>query len=247
MNIKHALLSILPLFIAVSVTVEARTPTFDPPLVSNDGKWLVSQGLTNCNRGVYVWSTEGGRKFKIPNGVEPRISEDSRWVSAMHDTTLIVIDLHHGTETTFESVIDYEISRFSAYLIYLEATEDNAQTGTLHAYELDGDRDMTWDRVEEFAIFQEDADAYAHLAYVVADDETGGDALEIAVIGYAKRGWGSRGSYKGESISDLSWAQDSITLAFFDTGILGSKPITWHAPAEAMEGRFTRTDSGEEL
>ena len=59
------------------------------PVISADGAWLAAEERPDRGDGnVRVWSTEGDVSFTIERGLSPRISRDSRWVSALKKPTL---------------------------------------------------------------------------------------------------------------------------------------------------------------
>ena len=76
---------------------------------------------------VRVWSTERDLTFSIERGENPRISRDSRWVSALQKPliedsktakqtnkragqTLVLLDLQDGSRRTFDFVLSYDMT-----------------------------------------------------------------------------------------------------------------------------------------
>jgi hypothetical protein len=163
-----------------------------------------------------------------------------------------LLDTQDGSRRTFDFVLSYDVTYFSSYLAYLQSPEAKADGGTLHMVELEGDRVFTWQNVAHYAAHQQTTDHYAYVAYVLPDEETGRDSLHVAVVGYAKVGWGTRATYNGEKIEGLRWARDPVTLGFLDSTEttdedgerrVTSVPYTWHVPAQSVRGKFTRVDT----
>ncbi len=98
---------------------------------------------------VRVWSTEGDVTFTIERGQNPRISRDSRWVSALQKPpledsrtagpknkragqTLVLLDTQDGSRRTFDFVLshDWTYSHDGTYtsmhLVYLQSPETKA-------------------------------------------------------------------------------------------------------------------------
>ena len=58
-------------------------------VISADGAWMAAEERSDRGDGnVRVWSTEGDVTFTIERGQNPRISRDSRWVSALQKSPL---------------------------------------------------------------------------------------------------------------------------------------------------------------
>ena len=234
-------------------------------VISADGAWMAAEEHPDRGEGnVRVWSTDGDATFTIERGQDPRISRESRWVSALQrpaledsraaapkneraGQTLVLLDTQDGSRRTFDFVLSYDLSYFSAYLVYLQSPEATAYeeeppknvavkpavkpvakergVGTLRVVELETGRVFTWKNVTQYAVHQTTdhgargtwKENYAYAAFVTHDGETGRDRLEIAFVGHAKRAWGTGGAYEGETIEALRWARDSITLVFLDS------------------------------
>jgi hypothetical protein len=96
---------------------------------------------------VRVWSTERDLTFTIERGQNPRISRDSRWVSALQKPpleetktdeptnqragqTLVLLDTQDGSRRTFDFVLSYDMTKSSRtrswYLVYLQSPETKA-------------------------------------------------------------------------------------------------------------------------
>jgi hypothetical protein len=90
-----------------------------------------------------VWSKERDVTFTIERGQNPRISRDSRWVSALQKPpiedsraakqknqraghTLVLLDLQDGSRRTFDFVLSYDMTYASTYLLYLQSPETKA-------------------------------------------------------------------------------------------------------------------------
>jgi hypothetical protein len=96
-----------------------------------------------------VWSTEGDVTFTIERGQNPRISRDSRWVSALQKPaledsrtarpknkragqTLVLLDTQDGSRRTFDFVLShdwtysYDGTYTSMHLVYLQSPETKA-------------------------------------------------------------------------------------------------------------------------
>ena len=96
------------------------------PVISADGAWMAAEERPDRGDGnVRVWSTEGDVSFTIERGQNPRISRDSRWVSALQKPpleetktdeptnqragqTLVLLDTQDGSRRTFDFVLSYE-------------------------------------------------------------------------------------------------------------------------------------------
>ncbi len=122
-------------------------------VISADGAWMATEERPDRGDGnVRVWSTERDLTFTIERGQNPRISRDSRWVSALQEPpledsrtatpkndragqTLVLLDTQDGSRRTFDFVLSYEVT-FSAsnwdaisaslYLVYLQSPETQA-------------------------------------------------------------------------------------------------------------------------
>lgn len=96
------------------------------------------------------WSTEGDITFTIERGQNPRISRDSRWVSALQTPpledstnagpkntragqTLVLLDTQNGSQRTFEHVLShdwtysYDGTYASMHLVYLQSPETKVE------------------------------------------------------------------------------------------------------------------------
>lgn len=252
-------------------------------VISADGAWMAAEERRDRGDGnVRVWSTEGDVTFSIDRGQNPRFSRDSRWVSALQGPetegsqiasanvdragqTLVLLDTRDGSRMTFESVLAYDMTFASTYLLYLQSPEpglgegahSRGGLGTLHQVLLNRDRliqighrqpDATFsaDSVREFVVHP----TSDHFAYVFQDDETGGDTLHIVK-------WGIRAWFHGDTIEDVRWAggadgrDDSIVLGFLtgtgSTAEDGTRRVvssvhTWRT-AESGNGWFTRVNT----
>jgi len=119
-------------------------------VISGDGAWMAAEERSDQGDGnVRVWSTEGDVKFTIERGQNPRISRDSRWVSALQKPpledsrtarpknkragqTLVLLDTQDGSRRTFDFVLshDWTYSHDGTYtsmhLVYLQSPETKA-------------------------------------------------------------------------------------------------------------------------
>ncbi len=113
-------------------------------VISADGAWVAAEESPDRGDGkVRVWSTEGNLIFSIERGQNPRISRDSRWVSALQKPpfkesktgkqkkkragqTLVLLDTQSGLTRTFEFVLSYDVTYSSSYLLYLQSPETKA-------------------------------------------------------------------------------------------------------------------------
>ncbi|MDH3627381.1 MAG: hypothetical protein OES25_06955 [Acidobacteriota bacterium] len=114
------------------------------PVISADGAWMAVEERPDRGDGnVRVWSTERDLTFSIERGQNPRISRDSRWVSALQKPliedsktakqtnkragqTLVLLDLQDGSRRTFDFVLSYDLTYSSTYLLYLQSPETKA-------------------------------------------------------------------------------------------------------------------------
>lgn len=114
------------------------------PVISADGAWMAAEERPDRGNGhVRVWSTERDITFTIERGEYPRISLDSRWVSALQKPpvedsrtakpkkqragqTLVLLDLQNGSERKFDFVLSYDMTCSSTYLLYLQSPEAKA-------------------------------------------------------------------------------------------------------------------------
>ncbi len=260
------------------------------PVISADGAWMAAEERPDRGDGnVRVWSTERDVTFTIERGQNPRISRDSRWVSALQKPpledsktakptnkragqTLVLLDTQDGSRRTFDSVLSYDVTYSSKYLVYLQSPETQAdeekaskdkatklsakpaakerEVGTLHLVHLKGDKVYTIANVAQHATHE----TSNNMAYVLHDEETGRDQLRIAALGTSDTvpGWGVRGEHAGDKIEGLRWARDIRTLAFLDstetTGKDGKPSVnsalyTWHVTGPNVRGKFTRVDT----
>lgn len=113
-------------------------------VISADGNWVAVEEHPDQGDGhVRVWSTESDRTFTIEGGRNPRISHDSRWVSALQKPpvdhprpakptnrragqTLVLLDLQDGSRWTIDFVLSYDMTYSSTYLLYLQSPETKA-------------------------------------------------------------------------------------------------------------------------
>jgi hypothetical protein len=113
-------------------------------VISVDGAWVAAEEHSDRGDGnVRVWSTERDVTFTIERGRNPRISRDSRWVSALQKPpladsrtakpetqragqTLVLLDLQDGSRRTFDYVLSYDMTFSSTYLLYLQSRETKA-------------------------------------------------------------------------------------------------------------------------
>lgn len=153
---RHLALLVAPLALAVVVSAQTTTDVQEEPVVlhspviSADGAWMAAEARSDQGEGdVRVWSTEGDVTFTIERGRNPRISRDSRWVSALQKPpledaetvtptnrragqTLVLLDTQNGTQRTFEFVLSHDWTYFhdgtytSMHLVYLQSPETKA-------------------------------------------------------------------------------------------------------------------------
>ncbi len=113
-------------------------------VISADGAWMAAEERSDRGDGnVRVWSTESDLTFTIERGQNPRISRDSRWVSALQKPpledsrtakpknkrvgqTLVLLDTQDGSRRTFDFVLSYDVTYSSSYLLYLQSPETKA-------------------------------------------------------------------------------------------------------------------------
>jgi hypothetical protein len=117
-------------------------------VISADGGWMAAEERPDRGDGnVRVWSTERDVTFSIERGQNPRISHDSRWVSALlkpqlektktdepknkrAGQTLVLLDTQDGSRRTFDFVLSYDMTcssrTRSSYLVYLQSPEAKA-------------------------------------------------------------------------------------------------------------------------
>lgn len=260
--ILFAVLTLLPAVASAhSMTDDQLPAVLLNPVISADGAH------------VRVRSTDSSVTFTIERAQTPRISRDSRWVSALQTPveesgsgragqTLVLLDLQDGSQRTFERVRSYEVAAASAYLIYVQwpeadkasRTPDEPNLGTLHLIHLESDTvSATIENVARHVTHQpHDSDQTTdHLAYVSYDGEAGHDTLNIIALGRTS-GWGYRGTHEGGKIEGLCWARDAITLGFLDStetsGKDGERRVNsalymWHVAGPNVQGNFTRVDA----
>ncbi len=147
--------TLLVALLAFPVVASAQNSTDDQepvalhnPVISADGAWMAAEERSDRgDENVRVWSTEGNVTFSIERGQNPRISRDSRWVSALQNQpledsmtarpknkragqTLVLLDTQDGSRRTFDSVLSYDMTRSSRtgswYLVYLQSPETKA-------------------------------------------------------------------------------------------------------------------------
>lgn len=146
------------LYVLVSSQAVARKQAQVPPdhplprslhnlVISADGTWLAAEEHSDRGKAnVRVWSTRRRVTFTIERGRSPRISRDSRWVSALQDPptedagagvpmrvrkgrTLVLLDTRDGSQKTFDNVLSYEMTCASTYLLYLESPQARGDEG----------------------------------------------------------------------------------------------------------------------
>ncbi|MEE8236712.1 MAG: hypothetical protein V3S67_00240, partial [Gammaproteobacteria bacterium] len=96
------------------------------PVISADGAWMAAEERPDRGDGnVRVWSMQGDVAFTIERGLSPRISRDSRWVSALQKPpledsktakptnkragqTLVLLDTQDGSRRTFDFVLSHD-------------------------------------------------------------------------------------------------------------------------------------------
>ena len=216
---------------------------------------------------VRVWSTEGDVTLSIERGQNPRISSDSRWVSALQKPpledsrtarpknkragqTLVLLDTQDGSRRTIDFVLSYDMT-FSSFLLYLQSPETPAASartvGTLHLVHLESDNVvLTMEDVAHYAAHP----TTQFVAWVLHDEEAGRDTLHIA--GFSARNWGmNQKNHHGEKIEGLCWARDQRTLGFLDstetTGKDGKRSVnsalyTWQL-GKSPHSELTRVDT----
>ena len=149
--------TLLVALLAFPVVASALTPTDDQepvalrdPVISADGAWMAAEARPDQRDGnVRVWSTEGDVTFTIERGQNPRISRDSRWVSALQKPpledsrtarpkneragrTLVLLDTKDGSRRTFDFVLSHDWTYShdrtytSMHLVYLQSPETKA-------------------------------------------------------------------------------------------------------------------------
>ncbi|PCJ52088.1 MAG: hypothetical protein COA70_13015 [Planctomycetota bacterium] len=120
------------------------------PVISADGAWMAAgERSDRGDENVRVWSTEGNVTFTIERGENPRISRDSRWLSALQKPpleetktdgpknqragqTLVLLDLQDGSRRTFDFVLSHEWTYSydgiytSMHLVYLQSPKTKA-------------------------------------------------------------------------------------------------------------------------
>lgn len=113
-------------------------------VISTDGAWMAAEERSGGGDGIVrVWSTDRERTFSIERGQNPRISRDSRWVSALQrpalqdsgmatsanrraGQTLVLLDLQDGSRKTFDFVLSYDMTYASTYLLYVQSPAPKA-------------------------------------------------------------------------------------------------------------------------
>ncbi len=113
-------------------------------VISADGAWMAAEERSDRGDGnVRVWPTKRDVSYTIERGQNPRISGDSRWVSALQKPsledariarptnkragqTLVLLDLQDGSRRTFDFVLSYDMTVSSTYLLYLQSPETRA-------------------------------------------------------------------------------------------------------------------------
>ncbi len=118
--------------------------TLRNPVISADGAWIAAEERLDWGDGsVRLWSTEDDATFTIERGLSPRISNDSRWVSALQKTpleesrtatpknqragqTLVLLNSKDGSRMTFDYVLSNSFTVSSGYLVYLSSSETKA-------------------------------------------------------------------------------------------------------------------------
>ena len=149
--------TLLVALLALSVVASGQQSTDDQepvalhnPVISADGAWMAAEEHSDQGDGnVRVWSTEGDVTFTIERGQNPRISRDSRWVSALQKRpledsgtvtptnkragqTLVLLDTQDGSRRTFDFVLShdwtysYDGTYTSMHLVYLQSPETKA-------------------------------------------------------------------------------------------------------------------------
>ena len=114
-------------------------------VISADGAWMAAEERSDRGDGnVRVWSTERDVTFTIERAQNPRISPDSRWLSALQKPpledsrtarpknkragqTLVLLDTQDGSRKTLDFVLSYDVTKSSStgswYLVYLQSPE----------------------------------------------------------------------------------------------------------------------------
>lgn len=123
---------------------DSESRTLHNPVISADGAWVAAEEHQDLGVGnVRVWSTENDLTFLLERGQNPRISHDSRWVSALQSSpikesetgkpknkragqTLVLLDTQEGSSRTFEFVQSYAVTFSSSWLVYLQSPEVKA-------------------------------------------------------------------------------------------------------------------------
>lgn len=130
--------------------VQEEPVALHSPVISADGAWMAAQERSDRGDGnVRVWSTEGDITFTIERGQNPRISRDSRWVSALQKPpledsgtvtptneragqALVLLDTQDGSRRTFDFVLSHDWTysfdgtHTSMHLVYLQSPEMTA-------------------------------------------------------------------------------------------------------------------------
>jgi len=117
------------------------------PVISADGTRVAAEEHSERGNGnVRLWSSEGELQFTIERGQNPRISRDSRWLSALQKPpneasgtarpannragqTLVLVNLQDGSRRAFDFVLSYDMTYDSTYVLYLQSPEAKAVEG----------------------------------------------------------------------------------------------------------------------
>jgi len=235
-----------------------------------------SDAMFNINRGQNPRISRDSRWVSVLQKSPLAKSKTTSPKYSRGGQTLVLLDLYDGSQRTFDHVLSYDVTFTSSYLLYYQSAEMKAgerdegtrpagklpkekrKLGTLHAVHLDGDRVFTIRNVAHYLthLTYGNHQTNDHFGYVLHDRDTGRDTLYMALLnpGRDKKGnYGIRGTFAGNKIEGLHWANDNATVVFLDQTVNASKdgkpPVssalyTWHdVPGRAGQRVFARVDN----
>ncbi|HEC42642.1 MAG TPA: S9 family peptidase [Bacteroides sp.] len=140
---------------ALTVTDMMKFRHIESPSISNDGNWVAH--TSKPDRGdpeVFIYSTDGKKKYTIPQGEKPVISNDGKWVAAVHQVPaedlviknpakggirpkagLALLNTSTGELSIYKNIQAFTFSNDSKWLVYLALKEEEDESATKNGEE----------------------------------------------------------------------------------------------------------------
>lgn len=230
----------------LDVTDLMKFRQIESPSISNDGKWIVY--TASPDRGdpeVYVYSSDGKKKYILPGSERPEIANDGNWVVARQVVPaaeqlnpdkkensskpgIILLNTNSGEQKNFSNIQSFEFSNDSKWISYME-TKDNGSGRRRGGRDMDNDirgqddtekpiRKKTGSTLHLYSL-QEDVDfTYAFVQFYEIDSVSHRLAYVVA---------DSTGAGNGVYIADLKNNPEKSEVVFSSQDA-GARYLTWN-------------------